>query len=104
MLQQINIGEDNLVELDELRLAATGALVSDATVAATLFAADGVTSVATATLTATATAGQYQGSLAAASLTALVAGDFYVLRITASGTAQALRRLKLLAGYHRELP
>jgi hypothetical protein len=105
MLQKIAAAEDNLVELDQLRLASTGALVSGATVTAALYQADGVTAVVTGvSMPATAVVGRYQGTLLAASLAALVPGQFYILQVAATGPVTCLRRLKLLAGYHREMP
>lgn len=100
MSQLVFIGEDNLVQLDNVRLASSDALVSNATVTAVLKSEDLVTTIVSSfSVPASATAGQYQGTFSGAGL---VLGTNYFLDITISGTLSGFRRVKCRAAYQQE--
>lgn len=101
-LEVLAIGSDNLVRLDGLTNASSGAYVNSATVNYVLKDSAGATIIAsTAMPYVAASNGRYEGTVP--STTPLALNAFYVLEITAAGAGFTLfRKLSCIAKYRSD--
>jgi hypothetical protein len=99
MLEVLAIGSDNLVRLDALTNASTGAFVNSASVSFVLRDALGNIVVGTTAMPyVTGSNGRYEGAIPAA--TALVENATYTLEITATASGLVLfRKVSAIAKY-----
>lgn len=95
------VNSDNLIQLDLLRLAATGGYVNDATVTFTLKDADEVVVVSGVSMPYVAASnGRYQGTLQ--DTVSLTTGLKYFLEVTATSGANVLfKRVDCYTTYKR---
>lgn len=98
-LEVLSIGSDNLVRLDALTNASTGAYVNSATVAYVLKDAAGSVVVASTSMPYIASSdGRYEGTVQ--DTVALTENALYTIEITAtSGTTVLFRRIPCIAKY-----
>ncbi len=101
MIEVIAIGSDNLVRLDALNNASTGAYVNNATVSFTLKDASGTPIVSNVSMAYVAgTNGRYEGTITNTGSAALTNNGSYTIEITAnSGGVILFRKLSCVAYY-----
>lgn len=101
-LEVLAIGSDNLVRLDGLTNASSGAYVNNATVTYVLKDNTGATLIGSTTMAYVAASnGRYEGTVPYT--TALTLNAFYTLEITATGAGFTLfRRLSCIAKYRSD--
>lgn len=98
-IELLAIGSDNLVRLDALTNASSGAYVNNATVSFVLKDIKGTVIQNTTTMSyVTASNGRYEGTVPAAA--ALTTNSYYTIEITAVGAGFTLfRKLSCIAKY-----
>lgn len=101
--KKLHIGEDNLIEWDEMKNSADDTYVNDASVSFTLKNADdsvvaGASNVSMPYIASSN--GKYQGTLEDSVI--LTRGTRYYLEITATGSIDGFRRIACVAVYHED--
>jgi hypothetical protein len=100
-LEVLAIGSDNLVRLDVLTNASTGAYINSAAVSFVLLDGNGNTLMASTTMNYVAASnGRYEGTIPASVTNTLTLNALYTIQITATYIGTTLfRRLSCIAKY-----
>jgi hypothetical protein len=98
-IEVLAIGSDNLVRLDALTNASSGAYINNATVNFTLLDSKGNTVIGSTSMPYVASSnGRYEGTIPYS--TTLMLNSFYTIQVTATGAGLTLfRKLSCIAKY-----
>ena len=104
-LEVISIGSDNLVRLDQLTNASTGAYINNATVTFTLKDSSGNIILSAQPMNYVAASnGRYEGTIPNANTSTMSVNSTWTVEITAqSGSLVLFRRLSCIAKYRAAL-
>jgi hypothetical protein len=104
MIEVISIGSDNIVRLDALTNASSGAFINNATVTFTLKDASGNPILSNQTMTYVAASnGRYEGTIPNGTTATMAQNAQYTIEITAtSGALVLFRKLACIAKYRSD--
>jgi hypothetical protein len=104
MIEVISIGSDNIVRLDALTNASSGAYINNATVTFSLLDSSGNIILANQTMTYVAASnGRYEGTLPNGTTSTMTQNAQYTIQITAtSGALVLFRKLSCIAKYRAD--
>jgi len=105
MIEVISIGSDNIVRLDVLTNASSGAYINNATVTYTLKDSTGAVVLSNQSMTYVAASnGRYEGTMPQSTTTTMAVNAQYTVEISAtSGGLTLFRRLSCIAKYRGAL-
>ena len=104
MIEVISIGSDNIVRLDALTNASSGAYINNATVTFSLLDSSGNIILSNQTMTYVAASnGRYEGTLPNSTTSTMTQNAQYTIQITAtSGALVLFRKLSCIAKYRAD--